>query len=178
VLNKAPIDAWGVGTHMVTGGTESSFTGVYKLAAHQSKDGAWHPVMKISDNPAKITNPGIKQVWRLYNDDGTFKADVIGLHEETITTDTENRYYHPFNDYQSFVFKAAKVEALLKPKIQNGRIIAEHESLAALHKRMEQQLGHLHATSQRLLNPHIYKISLTQELSKLKQSLLHDLSSQ
>ena len=178
VLNKAPIDAWGVGTHMVTGGRESSFTGVYKLAAHQSKNGTWNPVMKISDNPAKITNPGIKQVWRLYNDDGTFKADVIGLHDETITTDTENRYYHPFNDYQSFAFKAAKVEALLKPKIQNGCIITEHESLAALHKRMEHQLSRLHATSQRLLNPHIYKISLTQELSKLKQSLLHDLSRQ
>ena len=90
ILNKAPIDSWGVGTHMVTGGQESSFTGVYKLAARQSDDGTWLPVMKLSDNPAKITNPGIKQVWRLYDNDGFFKADIIGLYDETLDAEARN----------------------------------------------------------------------------------------
>lgn len=175
ILNKAPIDSWGVGTHMVTGGHESSFTGVYKLAAHQSLDGEWHPVMKVSDNPAKITNPGIKQVWRLYNDDGTFKADVIGLHNETISTETSYRYYHPLNDYQSFVFKAAKAEPLLNQKIKNGVLIADTETLQDMHRRAAQQLERLHTTSRRLLNPHVYKVSLTDTLFTIKQQLLRTL---
>jgi len=175
ILNRAPIDSWGVGTHMVTGGQESSFTGVYKLAAYQSAGGVWHPVMKLSDNPAKITNPGIKQVWRLYNDDGTFKADVIGLYDENIDAGTANAYYHPLNDYQSFSFKAAKAEALLDLKITGGVCTGKKETLQEMHCRAARQLELLHPTSRRLLNPHIYKVSLTRTLFTVKQQLLHDL---
>ena len=175
IANKAPIDSWGVGTHLVTGGTESSFTGVYKLAAYQTADGIWQPVMKVSDNPAKITNPGIKQVWRLYNDDGTFKADVIGLYDETVSAGGPNIYYHPLNDYQSFRFKAAKAEALLHEKIANGTYNACNETLHDMHRRAAQQLECLHPTSRRLLNPHIYKVSLTHTLFTMKQQLLRTL---
>ena len=175
IANKAPIDSWGVGTHLVTGGTESSFTGVYKLAAYQTADGIWQPVMKVSDNPAKITNPGIKQVWRLYNDDGTFKADVIGLYDETVSAEGPNTYYHPLNDYQSFRFKAAKAEALLHEKIANGTYNACSETLHDMHRRAAQQLECLHPTSRRLLNPYIYKVSLTHTLFTMKQQLLRTL---
>ncbi|MGP1594681.1 MAG: nicotinate phosphoribosyltransferase [Treponema sp.] len=175
VLNGAPIDSWGVGTHLVTGGQESSFTGVYKLAAHQTNNDTWQPVMKVSDNPGKITNPGIKQVWRLYNEDGTFKADAIGLQEETITAGTPYCYYHPLNDYQNFSFSAAKVEPLLSVKIKHGKLVADTESLSVIHQRVSSQLDCLHATSKRLLNPHIYKVSLTDTLFTLKQRLLHTL---
>lgn len=175
ILNKAPIDSWGVGTHMVTGGQEASFTGVYKLAAHKTDDGTWQPVMKISDNPAKITNPGIKQVWRLCDEDGFFKADIIGLHDEKITTGSTITYYHPLNDYQSFSFKAAKAEELLHLKISKGVYAGTKETLQDMHQRTAQQLECLHPTSRRLLNPHIYKVSLTHTLSNMKQKLLHTL---
>lgn len=175
VLNGSPIDVWGIGTNLVTGGQESSFTGVYKLAAYQTENGAWQPVMKVSDNPGKITNPGIKQVWRLYNEDGSFKADVIGLLEETITAGTSYCYYHPLNDYQNFSFSAAKVESLLSIKIKQGTLITDTEKLSVIHQRAACQLDCLHATSRRLLNPHIYKVSLTNTLFKLKQQLLHTL---
>lgn len=175
ILNKAPIDSWGVGTHMVTGGQESSFTGVYKLAAQQLKSGTWQPVMKISDNPAKITNPGIKQVWRLYDNDGLFKADVIGLNDETIGTQTAHIYYHPLNDYQHFSFKAAKAESLLHRKITHGVYTGTKETLFEMHERVSRQLACLHPTSRRLLNPHTYKVSLTKNLFELKQELLHTL---
>ncbi len=80
VLQNAPIASWGVGTHMVTGGNESSFTGVYKLAArHDTKTGELVPAMKFSDNPAKNTNPGIKNVYRLYDSDGMARADILAL---------------------------------------------------------------------------------------------------
>ena len=175
ILNKAPIDSWGVGTYMVTGGQESSFTGVYKLAARQSEDGTWLPVMKLSDNPAKITNPGIKQVWRLYDSDGFFKADIIGWYDEAIDTETAHTYYHPLNDYQSFSFKAAKAEELLHRKIIDGVYTGKKETLQDMHQRASRQLEYLHPTSRRLLNPHIYKVSLTETLFVMKQKLLHSL---
>ena len=105
VQNNAPVNSWGVGTHLVTGGNESSFTGVYKLAAYKNKDeNTWTPVMKFSDNPAKMTNPGAKQVWRLYNGDGSFKADIMTMTDEIIKAGTEQTFYHPSNDYQNFTF--------------------------------------------------------------------------
>ncbi len=174
VLNHAPIDSWGVGTHLVTGGQESSFTGVYKLAAHMLENYTWQPVMKISDNPAKMTNPGNKQVWRLYNKDGSFKADVIGLMDEEITAGTANRYYHPLHDYRTFSFSAEKVEPLLKEKIRDGKPVYAKETLQTIQQRVEHQLECLHPTSRRLLNPHVYKVSLTQRLLELKQKLIRD----
>ena len=160
---------------MVTGGQESSFTGVYKLAARQSDNGTWLPVMKVSDNPAKITNPGIKQVWRLYDSDGFFKADIIGLYDEKVDAESVNTYYHPLNDYQSFSFKAAKAEELLHLKIADGIYTGKKETLQEMHQRASQQLEFLHPTSRRLLNPHIYKVSLTKTLFAMKQKLLHSL---
>ncbi|QEJ96286.1 nicotinate phosphoribosyltransferase [Treponema phagedenis] len=171
LMHKAPIDGWGVGTHMVTGGNESSFTGVYKLAAYEQNN-AWVPVMKLSDNPAKTTNPAVKQVWRLYNTDGSFKADVIGVEDEIIEEGVRYKYIHPFNDYQTFSFAAKKVEPLLKPKIKDGSLLVKLEDLPTIHKRMAEQLEHLDPTSKRLLNPHIYKVSLTENLQKIKQELI------
>ena len=82
VARGAPINSWGVGTHMVTGGNESSFTGVYKLAArHDKKTDKMLPAMKFSDNPAKTTNPGIKNVFRLYDSNGMAYADILALYE-------------------------------------------------------------------------------------------------
>ena len=171
VLNKAPIDSWGVGTHMVTGGNESSFTGVYKLAARQDENGNWLPIMKFSDNPEKRTTPGIKQVWRLYNNDGTFKADVVSLSNEVIEANVERTFYHPSDNSQCFTFTPAKVEALLNLKIKAGKRVCEPQDLHAIKKYAKGQLNCLDSTSKRILNPHIYKVSLTEKLKDLKQSL-------
>ena len=108
VRDGAPIDTWGVGTHMVTGGNESSFTGVYKMCARTGDTGELVPTMKLSDNPEKMTNPGVKQVWRLYLDDGTAKADVLALEEDTIHSGVTDRFYHPANELQSFMCTPAR----------------------------------------------------------------------
>ena len=91
VQQNAPIASWGVGTHMVTGGTESSFTGVYKLAAKKSGN-EFIPTMKFSDNPSKNTNPGIKNVFRLYDEKGMARADILALDEETLEAGTFIRW--------------------------------------------------------------------------------------
>ena len=96
VQQKAPINSWGVGTHMVTGGNESSFTGVYKLAArYYPTTNAMEPTMKFSDNPEKTTNPGIKNLWRLYDQEGMAKCDILALDDEEIVAGKEQRFYHP-----------------------------------------------------------------------------------
>jgi nicotinate phosphoribosyltransferase len=174
ILNKAPINSWGIGTHMVTGGNESSFTGVYKLAARKDADDSIIPTMKLSDNPEKTTNPGIKQVWRLYNDDHSFKADVLALDDETIVPGTDNRFYHPSIDSRSFCFKPVSVEPLLSKKMAAGKKIGVFETLPEIRIRVQKGLERLDRTYQRILNPHIYKVSLTSRLRDLKKGILEE----
>lgn len=177
VANGAPINIWGVGTHMVTGGNESSFTGVYKLAArHDKASDKMIPAMKFSDNPAKTTNPGIKNVYRLYDENGMALADILSLEPEKIEPGKEYRFYHPMVDYRQFSCKAAKVEALLKLKLSKGKRtearLSDVEQLRLARENMQKQLASLDESYKRILNPHIYKVSLTEELKNLKADFI------
>lgn len=172
VLNKAPINSWGVGTHMVTGGNESSFTGVYKLAAKSDGSGGLKPTMKLSDNPEKTTNPGVKQVWRIFNEDGTAKADVLALDGEPLVVGTKERFYHPSNDYQSFTFSPAQVVPLLSPRIKGGALVSEAESLDQIRSRVRAGLEQFDRSYRRILNPHVYKVALTESLRTMKGDFL------
>lgn len=175
VLNKAPIDSWGVGTHMVTGGSEASFTGVYKLSAKTAPSGdGLIPTMKLSDNPDKTTNPGVKQVWRLYHEDGSIKADVMALDGEEIRSGVASRYYHPSNDYQSFQFCAAKTAPLLSRKMAAGKNLLGPSDLSEIRARVRSGLASLDRSYQRILNPHIFKVALTERLRDLKTGFLRE----
>ena len=179
VASGAPINSWGVGTHMVTGGKESSFTGVYKLCArHDRKSDAIVPAMKFSDNPAKTTNPAVKNVFRLYDENGMAAADILALENENIIENTEYKYFHPMVDYRQFAFKAAKVEPLLKKRIENGKRIAERKSdteqLKLSRATMQNQLKAFDESYKRILNPHIYKVSITEKLKDLKVRFIEE----
>lgn len=173
VAGNAPIDSWGVGTHMVTGGNEASFTGVYKLAARfDKKTNQMIPTMKFSDNPAKTTNPGIKNVFRLYDENDNAAADILALDDEIIEEKKEYRFFHPMVDYRQFTFTPHRVEPLLKKRIENGvRIgtrLPEKEQLLISRETMQKQLSSLDESYKRILNPHIYKVSITEKLKDLK----------
>ena len=179
VANNAPINSWGVGTHMVTGGTEASFTGVYKLAArHDKSTNKMKPAMKFSDNPAKTTNPGVKNVYRLYDENGMACADILALENETLETNKEYRYYHPMVDYRQFSFTASKIEPLLKKRVENGNrlqpILPEAEQLKLSRQTMQNQLATFDESYKRILNPHIYKVSITEELKDLKLKFIEE----
>lgn len=179
VANNAPIDSWGVGTHMVTGGSESSFTGVYKLCArHNRSSGAMVPAMKFSDNPAKTTNPGIKNVFRLYDANGMAAADILALEDERLETGLEYRYFHPMVDYRQFSCSAARIEPLLKKRLENGKRLlprlAEPEQLRASRETMQRQLSAFDESYKRILNPHIYKVSITERLKDLKYQFIQE----
>ena len=178
IAQNVPIDSWGVGTHMVTGGTESSFTGVYKLAArHDKATNKMMPAMKFSDNPAKTTNPGVKNVFRIYDEKGMAKADIIALEGEIIEAGKEYHFYHPAVDYRQFAFTAARVEPLLKKRLAQGERtharLLDKEQLPISRAVMEKQLNTLDESYKRLLNPHIYKVSLTETLKDMKLEFIN-----
>ncbi len=174
----APIDSWGVGTQMVTGGTEAAFTGVYKLAARMGDAGDLLPAIKFSDNPEKTTNPGVKQVWRLLDDQGRAKADVMTIDtppEDLIRTGEDRVFWHPAADYRHFHWKVVtEARPLLSPRIRRGNLVAPHPDLAVLKERLRLGLDRFDASYKRLLNPHVYKVSVSERLRDLKLSLIRE----
>lgn len=178
IKNKAPIDAWGVGTKLVTGDKDPALTGVYKIVAKKSGN-KFEPCIKISNNPEKITNPGIKNIFRFYDKNNMMIADLIYLEEEEdkllkrIQKNESIRFNHPSIDYAYFVLeKYAKAKRLLNPVIKNGKKVNNSLTLTELQKFAKQELNSLHPTFKRLLNPHIYKVSLSDNLKKLKCRLI------
>jgi len=222
----APINAWGVGTRMVTGGSDSAFSGVYKLAAISDADGKLLPKMKVSDNHEKTTNPGVKQVWRIKDPWGMFVCDVMALDDPPLCDILEQSrpyiFWHPEIGYRSFAhFIRGSVEPLLFKRLENGipipdtGEIARHEAALEFRKNVlgldvnaheqskiaQEQSENAHEQSEdaqkqyraalkrgrintalgldgldlsykRLLNPHVYKVSITEKLKELKLELI------
>jgi len=179
VKNGAPVNSWGVGTRLVTGDNAAAFTGVYKLAALRGKSGVT-PVMKFSDNPEKTTNPGIKQVWRIKDKTGSAIADVLSIDDDDDVLKTGQRYtfWHPSADYRHFVYTVeGSATALLKKRVENGVPAAEQPPLEEIKAYAASDLESFDSTYKRLLNPHIYKVSITDKLRSLKLELIQKLLS-
>jgi len=174
VKDGAPVNSWGVGTRLVTGAWASAFTGVYKLAA-LCENSITTPVMKFSDNPEKTTNPGIKQVWRIKDKTGFAIADVLAIDDETDQIKEGERYtfWHPSADYRHFVCNIeGSAVPLLKKRIENGTLTAELPTLTDVRAYSAFDLETFDSTYKRLLNPHIYKVSVTEKLRSLKLELI------
>jgi nicotinate phosphoribosyltransferase len=168
VASGTPVDQWGVGTHLVTGGTTASFSGVYKLGAVE-RSGRLEPTMKFSDNPEKSTNPGVKQAYRLYGDDGLALADLIVLEDdEAPSAGAERTLYHPSTDWRQIRATPASVRPLLKRVMSGGRAEPGLPLLAAARELRATELARFDSTYLRLLNPHLYKVSVSERLRDLK----------
>lgn len=175
VHDEVPINSWGIGTHLVTGGSQSSLNGVYKLAAKEESDGTIIPTMKISNSFEKTTNPGIKQIWRFFDKDGGALSDLITLDSESVTPGKNYTFYHPFAEADFFEMKKdtyATCTALLTKKMENGKRIGEKPTLQAIQKYSFACIESFHKSYLRQINPHIYKVSLSSKLKKLKMELL------
>jgi len=174
VADGAPIDLWGVGTHLVTGGSHSSFSGVYKLAAKQ-EGGRFVPRLKLSDNPAKSTNPGVKQVYRFFDRNDAPMADLIAFDDEEIDPEKTHTFNHPLVDLRKFRLKASgRVEPLLKRVMREGRIEGALPTLSDIQERATSALRHLDPTYRRIINPHIYRVSITDQVKDTKASMLKE----
>ena len=169
-VQGARIDVWGVGTRLVTSYNEPALSGVYKLAAMES-EGGWVPRIKISEG-AKGTLPGAKQIWRLIGENGWFEGDIIAEEGEIIEPRPAPVGHHPQIEYEKKTYEGiGHCIPLLEPMIASGETASSPPSLADARRRLREQLGHLHPTSRRLLNPHIYKVSISKRMLAMRQTL-------
>ncbi|QVK17434.1 nicotinate phosphoribosyltransferase [Mycoplasmatota bacterium] len=176
LMQGAEIDMFGVGERLITSKSEPVFGGVYKLVAIEEKDKII-PKIKISENVAKITNPGFKQIYRFF-DKKTNKAlaDVITLNEEIIQDDGEYEIFDPNNIWKRKKLSNYYVKKLLVPIFEDGKCVYKLPSLSEIRSRCEKQIETLWDTILRFENPHEYYVDLSQKLWDLKQGMIHEYS--
>jgi len=166
----AKIDVWCVGTRLVTAFDDPALGGVYKLAAIRRRGGPWEPRIKLSEQAAKTTTPGLLQV-RRYSDERGFVADMIfdetrGVTEPPAIVDpldpTRRRRLHGKMD----------AEDLLVPVLRRGEAVYAPPPLPAVRDRTRGQLARLHAGIKRFLNPHSYPVGLERSLHEAKMAMV------
>ena len=167
----AAIDTWGVGTKMITSQDCPALGGVYKLAAEEV-DGQMVPKIKISENPAKITNPGSKMLYRLYDRDGMAVADLIALDHEVIDASQPLTIFDPVDTWKKLTLTDYKLRRLLTPIFEGGRQVYESPALADIQAYCRSEMDTFWAQYKRLRNPHRYKVDLSDELWMLKHTML------
>lgn len=165
---------YGVGTRLITSEGDPALDGVYKLVAIEDGD-QWTPAIKISESPEKTPTPSRKRVWRVYDERGLATADLIGLSDEDPCAVQPMVMHHP-TDYtkqrQVVDVPCAQIEALQVEVLREGQLVYELPPLDQIRKQREQDLQRLDPGVKRLVNPHIYHVSLTERLWRLKQELI------
>jgi nicotinate phosphoribosyltransferase len=168
VINRL---VFGVGTHLVTGGQQSSLGGVYKLVAVESVPGDWEPRIKLSGQAEKTTLPGFKKIWRLSRR-GLIVADVIALPDETIKPGEPVVGINPANPMQrSEYVDFDRVDMLHNIVMVEGQLVNDLPDLNAAKRYAEQQLGSIRIESRRLVNPHSLKVSTSERYWAHKEAV-------
>lgn len=150
--NRAPIDAFGVGTEMVTASPSPALGGVYKLVEVEDADGNSIPKMKLSDEPEKATLPGRKTLWRLYDSNGLLKKDIIALENEKIDFSGTFRNIHV-------------------PFVENGKVIYQTPSLKKVQDQAKANLSFLSEKYRALDDAPEYPVELSAGLKKLDRDI-------
>ncbi len=172
VINRLVL---GVGTRLLTSSGQCALDGVYKLTA--IKSGAdWKPAIKISETPAKIINPGFKKTWRIYDERERATVDLICLDHERPDKQEEIFLHHPVEQQTMRILNKSRVsrmECLLEDVFLQGRLVKEHPGIERIRKVRDLDLERLDPGVKRLINPHIYHVSLSRELWDLKQEMIN-----
>ena len=171
----AEISLWGVGTKLITSDDCPSFGGIYKLAAERKTGGEFIPKIKISDNPEKVTNPGIKKVLRIYDKTtGKLKVDLIALEEETIDTNQDLVVRDPKARWKKMKLKAGQytVRELLVPIFRAGKCVYESPQVMDIRSYAKEELETLWDEYKRLINPASMPVDLSDDLYYLKERML------
>ena len=172
----AKVDSYGVGERLITASSEAVFGGVYKLAAVE-KDGEVTPKIKVSENVGKITLPGVKIPWRLYDKNtGKAIADVITLNHEKIDDTKPYEIFDPEHTWKRKLvtdFVAKKLQVKL---FEKGEQVYTSPSVKEISNYRASQVDCLWDEVTRFENPHSYYVDLSEDLWNLRQSLLNKLS--
>ena len=168
----AKISVWGVGTKLVTAYDEPALGGVYKLGALRDKDGVWHAKVKLSEQAAKTSTPGVLQV-RRYATDAGLVGDMIydvttGPDPRSLIVDAKDPTRRKSLPQQ------AQVTDLLVPALRSGELLTEPESLGAIRERVQSQLARLHPGVRRFMNPHEYPVGIDVGLHELRDAMIRD----
>lgn len=167
------IDSFGVGERLITSTSSPVFGGVYKLVAIE-KNGEVIPRIKISENIEKITTPGVKQVYRIYDKESNkAKADLITLIDEKINVNEPLTIFHPLYTWKRKTINNFYVRPLLESIYENGKLVYERPSIEEIRDFHVKELATLWEEHLRLDQPQIYKVDLSQKLWTLKNDLLN-----
>ncbi len=171
----AAITSWGVGTNLITSKDNPSFGGVYKLAAIRDEDGQFVPKIKLSENSEKITNPGNKKIYRIYEKEtGKLKADLICLEEEVYDESEDLVLFDPMEPWKKTRLKAGtySLRLLMKQIFQKGECCYTSPKVMDIREYCQKELGTLWDETKRLVNPHQVYVDLSQKLYDTKMELL------
>jgi nicotinate phosphoribosyltransferase len=165
---------YGVGTKLITSAGAPSLGGVYKLVAVENK-GDWKPAIKISESNEKIPNPGRKGVWRIYNNRNKANADFLTLYNENPAEEEKIILHHPYDQSKSRTIikdQISGIENLLADVLIDGKLVYEFPPIEKLREKRNEDLSKLDTGVKRLINPHLYHVSISKKLWDLKQDLI------
>ncbi len=171
---------YGVGTRLITSQGASALDGVYKLVAVE-RNGEWSPAIKISETVDKTPNPGNKRVWRVYDTRGKANADLLSLPDEDPREMDCITFRHPTDHTKYKTMTRAdisEIEPLLVEVLREGKPVYEFPPIEAIREKRRADMERLDAGVRRLLNPHVYHVSLTQKLWDYKQALIEAVRSE
>ena len=178
-MQGAAIDSWGVGTNLITSKDCPSFGGVYKLAAIQNEESEFVPKIKISENTEKITNPGNKTIYRIYEKaSGKIKADLICFADEVIDPKQDLLLFDPMDTWKKTKLAGGTytVREILLPIFKNGECLYKSPTLKEIAAYCREEKDTLWDETKRLFYPHRVYVDLSQKLYAVKQSLLDQMT--
>ena len=172
IFQGAQVDSYGVGERLITASSEAVFGGVYKLAAVEKK-GEIIPKIKISENAAKITLPGVKIPWRLYDrESGKAAADLITLASETVDDSRPYELFDPDFTWKRKTLTNYTARELLEPLFRKGECVYKERNIEEIKSYCREQIDTLWDEVTRFENPHNYYVDLSQQLWDVKHELL------
>ncbi|MDD6102282.1 MAG: nicotinate phosphoribosyltransferase [Clostridiales bacterium] len=168
------IDSFGVGERLITAKSDPVFGAVYKIAAVE-ENGKMVPRIKVSENIEKITNPGLKKVYRIYNHEGKAVADLLTNADEEVDFSKPYRYIDEKHYWKVRYFENCTAKELQLPIFKNGKCVYPNPSIKDIRDYVERQLkNEIWEEEQRFNNPHTHYVSMSPKLYEDKMSLLHE----
>lgn len=175
----ATITSWGVGTNLITSKDWPAFGGVYKLAAVMGPDNKFIPKIKLSENTEKVTNPGNKKIYRIYDkESGKIKADLICLEDETFTEDKMILLFDPAEPWKKTKLMPGEftLRELMIPVFIDGECVYESPKVMDIREYCKKEQETMWEETRRLINPHKVYVDLSPRLYDIKISLLDEMS--
>ncbi len=174
LLEGACIDSFGVGERLITSKSTPVFGGVYKLVALE-KDGELISKIKVSENIEKITNPGFKKLYRLYDKDtGKALVDIISLHDEPAPDGNEYEIFDPNAVWKRKTITNYEVKELQVPIFEKGKLVYNEPNIDEIKDFCKEQMKTLWDETRRLEKPQTYYVDLSEKLYKMKLELLEN----